>query len=123
MPCVYDEIYIYKDYAEVKKDEKMGIYSLNTKTFIIPLEFELASLESIGGITVKKDGFCGVYDIKGNIVIPIEYEEIWAGDKKEKVYIALKNETYIVFDFYGNKLKEFTKKNEAYEYIRKISKK
>lgn len=76
-------------------------YNLNT---IIPAQYDKASDFKNGLACVYQDGYCGVIDLKGRVIIPINYREIVIcdndlfpvkDDNGDWGYINLKNEWVI----------------------------
>ena len=86
----------------VKKNNHWGVYRLDTRNCIIPIEYD--SIRFYGGHTVllRKDGFWGAKDIlltdpyysTYKVSIPTEYLEIKILDDNQKYYGCKKNDNY-----------------------------
>ena len=97
-PIRFREILVSEEFgiAEVRGYKK-GIYSLAKRCFLTHLIFEEADICETGVITVRENGFWGLLDKSGNVILPIVYDNIWVGIKRHVYYIVQKLDGYAVF--------------------------
>lgn len=102
--CVYDTIFaINPDAKVIKQNEKYGIVEYNGKK-ITELENDEIKLKpncvDTKIVALKKGMFWGIIDIKGNVIIPFEYDDIATIDTHNAV--LGKNGKYGIVDSIGN---------------------
>lgn len=69
------EIYVFNEKIALSQNDKWGVIDFSGKQ-IIKFRYDFITLTRDGCAVVEKDGLLGVLDLKGNIIIPIEYEDI-----------------------------------------------
>lgn len=80
---IYDQLYIWKDYATVANDWKWGMVDVNNiKKVIIPLQYEeLRPFTKDNPYTIAKlHGKYGIINKKNEVLLPFEYGHIFATD-------------------------------------------
>lgn len=120
LPIMYEEIFVEDEssLAEVIGKEKVGIYSVNMRKFIVPLQdYEIAELYDIC-IIVKKANLCGALNLEGQVIIQCEWDNIWACGKNPN-YITKKGNAFFCFNEVGKRITsdEYTSWDEAYRSL------
>ena len=113
IPIIYDSVYLgNKGVVRIEKGGKYGF--INTVDNIsIPIEFESSGFtwfSSSDEIMVKKDGFWGVIDNKGKIVIPFCFDSINIDERN--IYRVSKDGVYGIISQDGRELFPF-----KYKYL------
>lgn len=111
IPCEYDDIYIGdNNFYLLKENDKFYSYDLKNKNFI-----DIESLNKINKelFIVGKNNKLGIMDYKGDLLVPIEYDEI--SSKIGKLFIGKKLGKYAVYSL------ENEKYSSDYDYIQQIA--
>ncbi|MCI9063559.1 MAG: hypothetical protein HFJ17_03020 [Clostridia bacterium] len=88
-----------KEYLVVSENGKYGLF--NRKKQVIPHEYQSIVYDESGLVILDKNKKLGMADLKGNIVIGVEYTEL----EYKGIYIyASKENENIVYDKQGNKI-------------------
>lgn len=115
IPIIYDSISNWVEYGPeghyITINKKKGLISREGKTLIEPIydDFELLGVHT----KVTNNGKYGLLDISNNLILPIEYDEIYLDwfetdyeGKNTKEFYARKKGKYYLFDNKGNIIKE-----------------
>ncbi len=110
---VYDEIGIgdNRDFSICKKNGQYGVIAGETMTTQIPFIYDEIEFQVSGVYFVRKFGRYGIINDSGEVLVPIEYEQITES-------ISGANE-FFYFAFKNNRYEAFLKKGESFEILPK----
>ena len=106
IPFEYDEkgkVDFKTKHIPIKKNSKIGLIDTLGKV-MVPFLFDYISTFNDGLGGAMRNGYWGVIDLKGNIIIPFKYTGLYLSD----IIRVKRNDEYIVFNREGKPLPSFS---------------
>lgn len=118
IPFEYDEMGRVNEETRnvrVRKNGKMGLVDTLGRTITSFLFDEIGS--SNGDLlSASRNGFWGVVDVKGNILIPLKYEEAYVLSKSQDIIRVKRNNEYQFFNREGKEISNFSLASSNFSY-------
>ena len=102
LPVEYSRIICFKDEIyEIVKGLKQGLYDKASKTIVIPPEYTSIEIDNnlIGSslYVVSRDGYKGVIDINGKVIIPCQYEDVLSCNSSECIVAKASYKDFVLY--------------------------